>query len=473
MILDNAKEENRIVELEISSTSSNGDGIARLPDGRICFVSGALPGEFVRARFIARKKDYATMKAIRILRASPDRTAPRCPWFANCGGCHLQHMKQTAQLVFKREAVTEALRRQGGFKTPDVPVESCRPSPQNWGYRNKAAFPVAPSRKGAITGFYQEGSHWIVPIDRCPILDPELEKAYRIVRTHLQQLRLTPYDERNHRGQLRHIVLRRGTFSGEGLIALVMTAPPARNILADIRTFFTALKTECPSIHNGILNINPGKGNFIWGPRTVTVTGRSFLHETLDSFSFRLEASAFFQINSPQALNLYRHVAQEAAAPGCNRCLELFSGTGSLTSFLAPLFQQLSAVESWQDAVKGLRHNLQHNGLGHVEVHAEAAESFMAKSQPESFDVIVLDPPRSGCRAEVLQGIIKVAPKRIVYVSCNPATLARDLKVLVEEGGFMIRRITPFDMFPQTHHVETVVTMEAAGTSEGLLYAFN
>lgn len=448
-----------MLELEIVRFNSTGEGIAKMPDGRICFVSGGLPGEKVSARILSEKKDFVRLRAVRVLSKSAERRDPPCPWFDRCGGCQIQHMTYSYQLEFKRLMLLDALTRNGKFDAlPTVP--ECHPSPREWGYRNKAAFPVAPSQRGLAIGFFQKGSHRVIPIDRCPILDPDLVKAYQICRDQLSTLPLSPYDETKHLGDLRHLILRKGFFSDEGLLALVLREEPPRSTLRKIRLFFEKIQRSVPSVRNAVININPLTGNFIWGQKTLTLTGRPVLHESLGPFSYDLDASAFFQVNSEQALNLYKHVVTEATERKGTRCLELFSGTGSLTCFLAEQFPEISAVESWQAAINGLRKNLKTNRMNHVKIYPQTAEKFMATCQPESFDVVVLDPPRSGCKPEVIEGIIRVAPRRIVYVSCNPATLARDLKNLVEKG-YVLTRIAPFDMFPQTYHVETVVTLEA------------
>lgn len=448
-----------MLELEISRFNSIGEGIGNMPDGRICFVSGALPGEKVSARIISEKKDFLRLRTVRVLDRSSKRRVPTCPWFDRCGGCQIQHMTYAYQLEFKRLMLLDALTRNGKFDSlPTIP--ECKASPREWGYRNKAAFPVAPSQRGFAIGFFQKGSHKIVPIDRCPILDPDLVKAYRICREQLGELPLSPYDEKRHLGDLRHLILRKGHFAEEGLLALVLREEPPRSALRKIRLFLDKVQKSVPSIQNAVININPRQGNFIWGQKTLTLTGRPVVHESLGPFSFELDASAFFQVNSEQALDLFRYVVAEATASKGTRCLELFSGTGSLTCFLGEKFPVIAAVESWQAAISGLRKNLKTNRMAHVKVYPQTAETFMSTCQPGTFDVVVLDPPRSGCKPEVIEGIIRVAPQRIIYVSCNPATLARDLKRLVEKG-YKINQVTPFDMFPQTYHVETVVTLAA------------
>ncbi len=449
-----------VQELEITGLNNTGEGIARMPDGRICFVTGALPGELVRARIVTEKKDYLRLKAFRILVASAQRISPRCPWFDRCGGCQLQHMSYTTQLEFKKNAVEETLERTGKLSGQIPIIEGCHPSPSEWGYRNKAAFPVVPSQKGPITGFYQQGSHRIVPIDECPIIDPELELAFRILRTRLQHIGLPPYDEKTHRGQLKHIVLRKGIYSGEGLFALILRDFPPKPTFPRIHSLLAQVRSKVPSLQNGVININPDRGNFIWGNRDYVFEGNGYHCEHLDTFSYRLAPSAFFQVNTPQALNLYNHAVREASKEiDRGRCLELFSGTGSLTHFLAKEFQDLSAVESWHASVKALNGNLRTNGLDHVRVYAETAEDFMVHRHSDEFEVIVLDPPRSGCKPPVLEGITRISPRKVIYISCNPATLARDLRILTMEGNFQIQRIVTFDMFPQTYHVETVVTL--------------
>lgn len=441
----------------IERANNEGEGVVRTDGGFVLFVPDALPGEEVTCRVVQVKKNYGLAKVLSRASDSPDRTKPRCPHFGRCGGCQLQHMAYEAQLTLKTTAVYDALKRIGGIAEPAV--EKCQPSPSVWGYRNKASLPVQRGRQeNFIAGFYKQRSHDIVQLTECKVLLPELEKTLLRMVPALREIGFSGYDERAQSkviNFIRHIVMRQGKFSGESLCGVVGTKKlnaGERNRLA------RKAEKDFPSLGGLIYNINGSPGNFIWGDAFETVRGAAVMTECLDKYRFSFEISSFFQINSRQTVNLYKKAADLALENAPGRILELYSGVGSLTAFLAAGAEKVTAVESWAPAARYIIPNTKNNGLDNVEAYSGRAEDLVKELASERYETVVLDPPRSGCAPAVIGAILETAPRRVVYVSCNPATLARDVKLLTDDK-YTLETAHPFDMFPQTGHVETVVSM--------------
>lgn len=444
----------------IERANNEGEGVVRTDGGFVLFVPDALPGEEVTCRVVQVKKNYGLAKVLSRTGDSPDRTKPRCPHFGRCGGCQLQHMAYEAQLRLKTAAVYDALKRIGGIAEPAV--EKCLPSPSAWGYRNKASLPVQRGRQESfIAGFYKQRSHDIVQLTECKVLLPELEKTLLRMVPALREIGFSGYDERAQSkviNFIRHIVMRQGKFSGESLCGVVGTKKlnaGEKNRLA------RKAEKDFPSLSGLIYNINGSPGNFIWGDAFETVRGAPVMTECLDKYRFSFEISSFFQINSQQTVNLYKKAAELALESSPGRILELYSGVGSLTAFLAAGAEKVTAVESWEPAARYIIPNTQNNGLNNVEAYSGRAEDLVKELGSERYETVVLDPPRSGCAPEVIGAILEAAPRRIVYVSCNPATLARDIRLLTGDK-YTLETAHLFDMFPQTGHVECVVSMSRA-----------
>lgn len=442
-------------DLLVTEISDEGSGIARAGDDRfVIFVPDALPDEEVTCRIVRVKKNYALAKVLKRKNDSPIRTKPLCPIFHSCGGCQLQHLSYHAQLEIKSKAVKDALERIGGFSL-ETPIE-CLPSPEQWGYRNKASVPVQSSaRNNFLYGFYKPRSHDIVQYEGCPVLIDHLDKNIKIFAEEMKNKGFSGIrgNKLNVINFIRHIVFRSGKFSGLSLSGVVGTKMPNADELKKLKKIYerTAL-----SLQGLIYNINSSEGNFIWGDKYLTVAGDPVSHETLGRFKLSYEISSFFQVNSEQTLSLYGCVSELLGEGG--NVLELYSGVGSLTLFLAEKSKNVTAVENWGPAAKYLAKNASDNGFGNIKWYSAAAEERTAAFYGEKYDTVVLDPPRTGCAPEVVASILKLAPKRIIYVSCNPATLARDLK-LMASGGYALNSVRAFDMFPQTSHVETVVSL--------------
>ncbi|MBQ0055187.1 MAG: 23S rRNA (uracil(1939)-C(5))-methyltransferase RlmD [Synergistaceae bacterium] len=446
-----------IVNAEITGLNNEGEGIARIGENEfVLFVPDALPGEKVSARIVTLKKSYGTAKVLKRFCNSPDRIAPRCPDFGKCGGCQLQHMNYAAQLRLKKQTVCDALSRIGGIENP--PVLECIPSPSEWRYRNKAAVPVQKNFKSRLTlGFYKKRSHDVVEFRQCPVLFPEMETEILALKKFLEEKKINGYDEKqpkNGGNFLRHLVLRFAKFSGEAAGCMVVNRLPEgkeKAVLAEI--------SRVSHLDGLLLNKNDAPGNFIWGGVFRRLFGSSGLTEKLGSFKFASEISSFFQINTEQALNLYKYAAEKAGECGAENVLELYAGIGTLTCFLAEKAKKVTAVESWRAASKYIAVNAKANGFDNVRVFEDRAEKISQELSGESFDTVVLDPPRTGCDKSVLDAILKISPHCVIYVSCNPATLARDCKMLLENGAYELKSAQPFDMFPQTGHVESVILL--------------
>lgn len=450
-------QQGEIHRFRISGVNNEGEGVVRTEDGFVLFVPDALPGEEVTCRITRVKKNYGLAKVLERSGSSPDRTEPLCPHFSRCGGCQLQHMTYKAQLKMKTSSVYDALKRIGGIVDPAV--EECLPSPSLWGYRNKASMPVQRSRtEKFIAGFYKRRSHEIIQLKECKVLLPELENNILHIVQALREIGLSGYDERQQNNVInfiRHIVLRQGKFSGESLCGVVGTKKIGETEKGGL---CRKIKNEFPALNGLIYNQNSSTGNFIWGDAFDTVLGTHRMAECLGSYSFNFEISSFFQINSEQTVNLYNKATELACENSPRRILELYSGVGSLTAFLAAGAERVTAVESWEPAARYILPNAKNNGLDNVEACSGRAEDLVKELGDNKYETVVLDPPRSGCAPEVISAIMKIAPSKIIYVSCNPATLARDVKLMTSDR-YTLKTALPFDMFPQTGHVECVASL--------------
>lgn len=451
-------QQGEIHNFTITDVNNEGEGVVRIGDDRfVLFVPDALPGEEAVCRVVRVKKNYGIAKVLERLNSSSDRTTPLCPHFGRCGGCQLQHMTYDAQLKMKTRTVYDALKRIGGVEEPRV--GKCISSPSVWGYRNKASVPVQRDRNEKLSaGFYKPRSHEIIHLRECKVLLPELEKNLLRMITALREIGFTGYDEKGQErfmNFIRHIVLRQGKFSGEAHCGVVGTKKLSQ---AERKKLENKFNTDFPALSGLIYNINSSPGNFIWGEEFETVSGVSEIEEYLDRYRFSFEISSFFQINSQQTVNLYKKATELAAAGRPAKILELYAGVGSLSVFLASRAEKVTAVESWEPAARYIGRNAARNGMNNIEAYSGKAEAFVNGLKQDDYDTVVLDPPRSGCSPDVTNAILQIAPGRIVYISCNPATLARDIKIMLQDK-YLIETAQPFDMFPHTGHVEAVVSL--------------
>ncbi len=441
-------------ELDITSLGHSGEGVGRY-HGFTVFVPEALPGEKVTATAEVVKQNYAKARLDEVLAPSPDRTAPRCAVYRRCGGCQLQHLSYPAQLAAKRQTVIDAVARIG--KLGDVTVHPTIGAAEPWQYRNKMQFPVGLAGGRLAVGCFAPGSHDIVDVDDCHIQHAANNAVARAVRAALAELGIPPYDEKSGRGVVRHVLGRVGTASGEVMTVIVTATadlPKKESVIASLRR-------DIPGLVSVVHNVNPARTNIILGRQTETIWGRDTIVDRIGDFLFRVSARSFFQVNTAQAAILYGKAEEYAGLTGAETVIDAYCGTGTITLFLARRAARVYGIEVVADAVADARANAAANGIDNAEYIVGDAVEVLPKLRARGVQphAIVVDPPRAGCAPVVLDTFVRMRPERIVYVSCNPASLARDLAVLAD-GGYRVREIQPVDMFPQTYHVECVALVE-------------
>nr|MCR4819118.1 23S rRNA (uracil(1939)-C(5))-methyltransferase RlmD [Fretibacterium sp.] len=376
------------------------------------------------------------------------RVPPRCRHYGHCGGCQLQHADYSLQLRLKASLVRDAMTRLGGFPPELFSNLECVASPQPWGYRNKAAFPVQSFKGRTVAGFYRAGTHRLEWVRHCPVNAEPLDALYQVVLGGLADLPLDGYDERTQEGKLRHLIMRTGMRTHETLLSFVVNG---RLSAKGIHALAALGGKGHPTTLT--LNHNSRPGNVILGSHTEVLLGNGLIREKLGNWTLSFDTTSFFQINTAQAEQLFAYASAQAGKGG--RVLELYSGVGSLTCWLAA-DNETTSVEDWRCSVAMAENNLKLNGLTARTLCGKAED--VIEELRGGYDAVVMDPPRDGCDRRVLTALNRFSPPRIVYVSCNPATLARDCKILAEYGYRLIS-IRSFDMFPQTAHVETVALL--------------
>lgn len=442
------------VEINISGLGSSGEGVGKV-NGFTFFVPGALPGERVRARVNLLKKTYGTAVLSDILEASPERIEPPCPVYAECGGCQLQHLSYSGQLEVKGQQVKDALIRIGHLT--EIPVEEVLAAPEIFRYRNKMQFPVAKTGGRIQIGCYAAKTHRVVAVDECALQKPENNKIASVVRMWMQKYNIPEYDERSGKGSVRHVLGRVGAKTGEVLVALVTNGSK----LPQAKALAAMLKNEVPGFCGLCQNINTRRTNVILGPVTKVIAGQGTIKDKIGALSFNISAQSFFQVNTEQAERLYAKALEFAGLSGRETVFDVYAGTGTISLFLAQQAKFVYGIEIVASAVRDAQKNAEDNHCTNAEfILGDAAEELpKLVARGITPEVIVLDPPRAGCAEQVLATIAAVKPERIVYVSCNPATLARDAAYLAERGYKLIK-VQPVDLFPQTTHVECCVCLE-------------
>jgi len=429
-----------------------GDGLGYFQDKAV-FVPFAAPGDVVMGVVVKETSDWITLEPREALALSTERVAPSCEVFGLCGGCQWQHLSYEAQLRWKKEIVREAFARIAGIR--EIPLEDTRPSPTPFPflYRNKAIIPLAWREGRILMGFYRRSSHEVVDAPECPLLPGPLNFLWHGIRSLLAEEPITVYDERRHFGKLRHVVLRMGMNTGEILVGFVVKEP------AIARRFAEKVQALSPRVVGVFENINPQKTNVIFGEETRTITGQGFFRERVLHHIYRVSALSFFQVNTLAVEALVRE--WQADLPELETAVDAYAGVGLFSLFLAERARKVIAVEIATSSVLDLEVNVRNAGLSNVEVRVGPVEAHAA-SLPERVDLLMVDPPRQGLDARVLAEVIRRRVPEIHYLSCKPSTLARDAKVLLE-AGYELVRLTPWDFFPQTHHVETLARFRRKG----------
>lgn len=431
-----------------------GLGVAKV-DGYPLFTPYLIPGEKAKIKVVKVNKQYGYGKLLELLDRSDDRVEPPCNVFYRCGGCQLQHLTYDTQLEMKYHVVKNNLEKIG--KITDATIHPVLGMEEPWRYRNKIQMPVGEKDGRIITGFYQERSHNIIPdMDTCHIQNKYGDEIINFLRDVLNELKIPAYDEAVHQGVIRHIITRTAYETEETMVIFVTRTKrlPHKNEL------IRRLTEKFPKVKSIVHNINPLRTNVIMGDESKTIYGDDYIIDSIGDIKFKISPKSFFQVNPEQTKVLYEKAVEYARLKDTDVVIDAYCGIGSISMFLAKKAKQVYGVEIVDEAVEAAKENAQLNGIENVEFVAGKAEEVMPKWKEEGIkpNVIVVDPPRKGCDESLLQTMIAMEPERIVYVSCNPATLARDLRIL-EEGGYKTKEVQPVDMFPQTYHVECVTLM--------------
>ncbi len=479
------------LEVEVSNLGINGEGIAR-SDGFTIFIPGALPGEMVLVKIDEVKPSFAKAQLIQILQTSSHRTTPPCPLFEKCGGCQIMHLKYSQQLVEKEKRVRDALERIGKIQCQ---VEPCMLSPQRLHYRNKIQLPV--NGQGKL-GLYAYHSHTIIPIENCHIHSELGEVIFADIQTILNQsefnletavqgdkvmqdfelesltiggehsqkvkalpivsdygskdcVNLSPSTAVFRFKSLRHVLIKTAYHTQEALVVLITEGP---QLLTDLAK---ALIDKNSMIKGVVQNWNMKQTNTVLGKNFKVLAGEGWIEEILCGLVFKISPASFFQVNPTQAENLYQWAIDQASLTGNERVLDAYCGVGTLSLLFASKVKEVIGIEYIEEAVEDAKKNAERNELSNATfIHGKTEEKI---SQLGRMDLVILNPPRKGCDEIVLRTLIKDKPSKIIYISCDPATLARDLKYLINEGHYQLKKVQPFDMFPQTMHVETVAIL--------------
>ena len=444
-------EKGAVYEAVISDYTAEGLGVAKI-EGCAVFVPNAVSGEVCRIRIEKAQKTWATGKLVEILKKSPHRVNRGCPVAKLCGGCDFWHMDYEEETALKADRVRQALNRIGGEALEHLPILA---APTCYGYRNKAQYPVSSKKGRCYAGFFQAGTHKVVENRRCLILPEETEQVKQLVVDYVNHYRITAYDETAHKGLLRHIYVRRGAVSKQVLVCLVINGrrlPHTENLIARLKAV--------PGFTTLVLSVNTKRGNTVLGEEFLTLYGPGYIEDSLCGLNFRLSARSFYQVNHTQAQRLYEAAIAQAGITKADTVLDLYCGVGTITLIMAKAAGRVIGVEVVEQAVQDARENAQRNGITNAEfLCADAGQAALAlEAQGIRADVVVVDPPRKGLNADAIQALSRMFPRRIVYVSCDPATLARDV-ALLKQSGYRLESAQAADLFPRCAHVESIVCL--------------
>ena len=442
------------IEVTVTGLGSTGEGVGKV-NGFTIFAHGGLPGEIVKVKLDSVKKTYAMGRVIEILKSSAYRCEPVCPVYEECGGCQLQHLRYEAQLKIKTQQVKDALTRIGHLKNVEV-LPTLRAIEPTF-YRNKMQVPVASNEGQLEIGCFAASTHRVVNVDNCFIQKDKNNKIIGVVRDWMKKYRIPAYNEDKGTGIIRHVMGRVGVHTGDVMVVLVT----ATYDIPHAKELTKMLRENIPGLKSFIQNINKRHTNVIMGLKDRLIFGKSTIRDTLGSLKFNISAQSFFQVNSEQAEKLYNKAVEFASLTGKEIVFDVYCGTGTISLFLAKHAKAVYGIEIVPQAISDARRNAQDNHCDNATFILGDAVLKLPELLEQGIkpDVVLLDPPRAGCEERVLSSIVHVKPKRIVYVSCNPSTLARDLAYL-SSHGYNVPIVQPVDMFPQTAHVECVALIE-------------
>lgn len=457
MQVSNKKNISDILTVKIEKLSNLGLGIAKV-DGYVIFVSNACPGDVVKIKIGKKNKNYANAEIVEIVEPSSDRITPFCKMQKVCGACQLQFIDYNAQLIYKKQIVQDTMHTISGF---DVEVRDVIPSPLIKEYRHKIQYPVGQTKesKRILAGYYKAGSHELVNIKHCPIQPEYSDKIIDYIRETAQKLGITGYEEKTGHGELRHVVMRASYLSKKNLVVLVVNS----NKLSDkIQKLAKNIYNELENIQGVGVNFNNKKTNLILGDKTEIIAGKEYIEESLCDKIFKVSAKAFFQVNPPSADNIFRYVKNYIKSNFEKpTILDAYAGITTFGICLSDIASKVISIEEVKESVDLAKEVAEENNLCNIELHQGDAGEFLSTETAlgRQFQITILDPPRKGCSLNSLDYALKLTEKKIIYVSCNPATLARDLKYLCEHGA-KVEYIQPFDMFPHTYHIESVAIID-------------
>ncbi|HEY4389765.1 MAG TPA: 23S rRNA (uracil(1939)-C(5))-methyltransferase RlmD [Paenibacillus sp.] len=468
------------VIIDIIGMNHDGEGVGRA-EGYTLFVAGALPGEQARVKVLKTKKQYGYAKLLELLQTSPQRVAAPCPIYHQCGGCQLQHLSYSGQLEWKRQHVVDALERIGKLtvvkeeensaesdegkisrgsealdlakQTDSAPIKVLPTlgMSEPWRYRNKAQVPVGVTDGALVGGFYARSSHRIIDMETCLIQHESNDDVVARVKEIARRLGISAYDEESGEGLLRHVVVKVGFRTGDMMLVLVTNGDK----IPRVNEWIEAIRNEIPAVVSICQNVNKRQTNVIFGDVTRVLWGREAIYDYIGDVKFAISARSFYQVNPVQTEALYGKTVEYAGLSGKETVIDAYCGIGTISLFLAQHAAKVYGVEIVPEAIEDACRNAELNGMDNVTFEVGASEDVIPawKEQGIEADVIVVDPPRKGCDPRLLETILEMKPERVVYVSCNPSTLARDLRVL-EDGGYRTVEVQPVDMFPHTVHVE-------------------
>ncbi len=456
---------NEIYEGTVTDYTSEGQGVVKI-DGCAVFVPGAIQGETYRISIEKAAKTWASGKIVEILEKSPHRIQRACPISAKCGGCDFHHMDYEEEARLKAERVRNCLNRLAGETLESIEILA---APTCQGYRNKAQYPVAMKKGRVYAGFYRAGSHEVVEQPRCRILPEETDRIKDIVIAYANQAGLTAYNEATGKGLLRHIYVRRGAVSGQILLCLVLngrTLPKSELLLEKLKTV--------PGFATLVLSVNTKKGNAVLGEEFLTLYGPGYIEDTLCGLNFRLSPRSFYQVNHHQAQRLYEAAISLADITKNDTVLDLYCGVGTITLSMAAAAGKVIGVEVVPQAVEDARDNAKRNGIQNAEFFCGDAGQAALELEKKGVkaDVVIVDPPRKGLNEDTIEALHRFSPRRIVYVSCDPATLARDV-ALLKQRGYCLQKALAADLFPRCAHVETVVLLSRKDVYERIKFDVN